>query len=503
MKRFRVAAPPATVTPRSLRFASVLDAALPVSFLKGLIVGLVSLSPFWLNGEVFQFVDGAFVDQDWESSIVEDTGPGPTHFTSENDSVPSRAGGVRRITHTWSGPGAIRVAHVHGLSIFDPSRDGAVEAVSFDFEVLLINGGSSGGVAFSGLLRQSGTDYRTVGTLTSPDPDEWRPIRLQDLGAQDFLRLGDSGSEFPDFSEGAAPIALGFLSSNGRSFAGNTRTESLINNWRATVNGSDKAVTFDDFEFGPVRWESVKTRETGPDGARFEVNVEPSGGLDGAFRRVRHIWSGPGAIGVTHFREGHGYAPARDGRIETLTYGFDLRLLPDAEGRLVAYWPALRQEGDVFVAPSQLTGTIAAGWRPLRWESLRATDFRLLDGEEGTIPDFSSDAEPLTFGVYSSNGRSTAGTSETSVGMDNWSLVIRSASTTPELTVGRVRLVEDRLVADLGPAGLPVAIYRSLESPLSSTASFYSEVVAGPETVIEASLPESKAYYFFRVGSLP
>ena len=83
---------------------SVDQVGVPVAILVSLLLLAGMAFPTVAKGEPIVFFDRDFVDHVWESSIVEDTGPGPTTFTSESDSVPARAGGVRRITHTWSGP---------------------------------------------------------------------------------------------------------------------------------------------------------------------------------------------------------------------------------------------------------------------------------------------------------------------------------------------------------------------------------------------------------------
>lgn len=187
-----------------------------------------------------QFSDSIFNNADWQTEMVT-SGNGGTVSAIQSHAA-GNVGSFREITNTvYKSSGSVK-SNVLGLhwqagAIYDPHTQGAIVAIHYSEDAILIQGfgeGQAGGLA----LRQNQQVYLPVSRLITPE-FAWTSKELHDLQAQDFVLIGTT-DQHPDFSATGAPIQFGF-------FRANTTTNdeysitSGIDNWFVSINPAANA----------------------------------------------------------------------------------------------------------------------------------------------------------------------------------------------------------------------------------------------------------------------
>lgn len=182
-----------------------------------------------------QFFDSTFNDTDWQSETVT-SGKGGTVAVQQKDAM-GDVGSFRAITNTVHSASQGVNSNIMGLhwrigATYDPQAQGAISAIDYAEDAILIQGFGEGQAA--GLtLRQNQQVYLPVSRLITPEPS-WTHKKLADLQAQDFVAIGTT-DQHPDFSASGAPIQFGF-------FRANTTTNSEyaitsgIDNWSVSIH---------------------------------------------------------------------------------------------------------------------------------------------------------------------------------------------------------------------------------------------------------------------------
>lgn len=186
-----------------------------------------------------QFLDSTFNNTDWQSETIT-SGKGGTVAVQQRDAR-GEVGSFQEITNTVHQASKGVNSDVLGLhwrvgAIYDPQAQGAITAIDYSEDAILIYGfgqGQAAGLALS----QNQQIYLPVSRLITPEPS-WTHKELNDLQAQDFVAMGTT-DQHPDFSATGAPIQFGF-------FRANTTTNaqysiiSGIDNWSASINPAAK-----------------------------------------------------------------------------------------------------------------------------------------------------------------------------------------------------------------------------------------------------------------------
>ena len=172
------------------------------------------------RGAAPTFSDGSFADADWSHFLLyhEDTSAGNTG-TASFDSFQSLTGGdpgaFQQGSHTWT-PLEIRVGHLSGASVYDPSVSGAIVSVDFSrsLKVLAADPVLGGAMAGAGpLIEQDGQFFLSGAPAASLGAD-WSTTEsnLSEVNFRlviDTLDMeGEDPNVHPDFSETGAPSPL-------------------------------------------------------------------------------------------------------------------------------------------------------------------------------------------------------------------------------------------------------------------------------------------------------
>ncbi|MBM0745055.1 hypothetical protein JOY44_26415 (plasmid) [Phormidium sp. CLA17] len=187
-----------------------------------------------------QFLDSTFNDTGWQLEVIT-SGKGGTVAVQQRDAM-GEVGSFREITNTVNQASKGVNSNVLGLhwrvgATYDPQAQGAIAAINYSEEAILINGfgeGQAAGLA----LRQNQQIYLPTSRLITPETS-WTHKELNALQAQDFVAMGTT-NQHPDFSATGAPIQFGF-------FRANTTTNaqysiiSGIDNWSVSINPVAKA----------------------------------------------------------------------------------------------------------------------------------------------------------------------------------------------------------------------------------------------------------------------
>lgn len=185
--------------------------------------------------------DGTFVDGNWSLTKVRDTSanPGATLGQGTQQSSGGNPGEYRKVTHDWVGPGAVGFAHLFTSQAYNPADQGALDAVKYDFDMLIIDPSTSGTVHYAPLLAQGGRFFRASG-VTPTTQGVWLAQSFAGLTAASFSATDGTGA--PDFSAAGAPIQFGFYTANGTAGSGRSVTTSGIDNWKVTLTEASPAV---------------------------------------------------------------------------------------------------------------------------------------------------------------------------------------------------------------------------------------------------------------------
>jgi hypothetical protein len=139
--------------------------------------------------------------------------------------------------HTYP-QGAIQVAHLNNLAIYDPASQGAIASINYSYDLRHYDPPSNQAVAYSLLILQNGIYYAT--SVDNIFTDSWQQFPHTNVTASMFTRLSKKGPMNPDFSCSGKKIQFGFRSGNSNPNPTNTfstRT-SGIDNWSVTVNSA-------------------------------------------------------------------------------------------------------------------------------------------------------------------------------------------------------------------------------------------------------------------------
>ena len=188
------------------------------------------------QADLVNFSDGVFNNANWNASVISATGP-PAILITQQVATGGNPNEFRQILHNFGGPGSIITGHLLSGGIYDPGSQGAIADIDVAFDLMLINGGDSGAVAYGALLEQGGSFYSSGFFLTTlaPTINVWVSHSFPDLTATDFAKLAGAGAAQPDFSVSGGPIQFGYFASNGTGLARATTTQSGIDNWSVTV----------------------------------------------------------------------------------------------------------------------------------------------------------------------------------------------------------------------------------------------------------------------------
>lgn len=147
---------------------------------------------------------------DW-SAVAINTSGGFT-FGVSNPAAGGNGGAYRGISQaSTAGFAQGTVIHTHAVG-WDPSTQGAIDALDMGIDVNCFDGGTSGAVGFGLVVVQAGSVYFGP-TFTALTNSGWRT----DLHAAGLTQASfhNSLAATPDFSAAGGPIAFGFFSSNG------------------------------------------------------------------------------------------------------------------------------------------------------------------------------------------------------------------------------------------------------------------------------------------------
>jgi hypothetical protein len=145
------------------------------------------------------------------------------------------------------------------------------------------------------------------------------------------------------------------------------------------------------------------------------VEMRPTGGIPGGYRRMQHIFTNGGSIGVDHWYEGGTYTPSVDGAIQLINYRVS-RIQFDPPFATAAI-------GDVFIVEQNGVRY----WVPVdggtTFTNLTWMDADALALTQDTFSpaglDFSETGGEIRFGFARSNS-SNGATITTTHGIDNW-----------------------------------------------------------------------------------
>lgn len=199
-----------------------------------LIASILLLAAVAAPASAASYADGNFLDADWSASILAQSGP-PASFAAARFASGGNPDAYRRLSHTYGGFGDITTGHLFAPAVYDPAAQGALAEVDVAFDLLLLNGGASGTVAYGALLEQAGTFYRAGFVLSTA---AWTSYSLEGLTAASFAKVSGAGAATPDFSAAGAPITFGYYAANGTGLASQTSTLSGIDNWEVTVTAA-------------------------------------------------------------------------------------------------------------------------------------------------------------------------------------------------------------------------------------------------------------------------
>lgn len=187
---------------------------------------------------------------------------------------------------------------------------------------------------------------------------------------------------------------------------------------------------FFDGEFIDTDWSTFKIYDqtVGETGIVTALRV-PTGGPvdDGAYRSVRHQWTGPGSVTFAHVNASAVYDPSMQGPICRLDFACDLRAFAGPGGAF-GYLLLLQQNGSYYTGTYNLT--TLNEWVHFQNNGLTAAQFTKIGsfGTGGANPDFTFGG-PISFGFATSTGSGSSGPSNTVSGIDNWSVTVFPCAT--------------------------------------------------------------------------
>ncbi len=188
------------------------------------------------------------------------------------------------------------------------------------------------------------------------------------------------------------------------------------------------AGTISDQTFNSSDWSQLILFETGP-AAQLTTGQAPSGGIPGSYRTVSHSYGGPGSIISGHIFGSDDYNPAVDGALASVSFSYDANVFDAGDSNAVAFGALLLQGGSYYRAGFSVV--FPGGWQTLSFSNLSSSDFSLILGPGGALPDFSASGSAIQFGFWASNGTGIGQRTSTYSGIDNWQVTTVSAQPPP------------------------------------------------------------------------
>jgi hypothetical protein len=185
------------------------------------------------------FFDGTFANANWNNTkILDPSGTGS--FTAFQVASGGNPGAFQETILNFNPP-AIDVSHLNPTFTYDPSTQGAIASINFNYDSIEFSPLQGIEVVYSPLLFQNGTYY--TGVFDNVNQSVWTNFAHNGLTASDFVRdfdgltLPGSGPAIPDFSSTGGPIEFGFATGNtAPCFIPCSTTISGIDNLSFTLN---------------------------------------------------------------------------------------------------------------------------------------------------------------------------------------------------------------------------------------------------------------------------
>lgn len=199
------------------------------------------------------------------------------------------------------------------------------------------------------------------------------------------------------------------------------------------------AVTFSDEEFFPEDWTPVihiyddESPPPGPPQSAGNISREESGGTGGILDAYSHsfIFLEFGyRISTSGIYIAQTYDPGEQA-ISSLDYSFSVRHVDSSAGTETDAFPALLQDGRLFLGEISGSSFMGNTWQPKSWSALTANQFIAIDvvyTEEVIRPDFSAFGAPIQFGYSLTNRVTAPGTLSLKRGVDDWQADINLAA---------------------------------------------------------------------------
>jgi hypothetical protein len=188
------------------------------------------------------FSDAVFAESDWAALELIDTSTSDSFVITAGQRL---SGGnpdeYWRVVHTLNEAGPpgvkIRSGHVFQPGSYDPSTQGAVAGVQFDFEGFSLVGNTAGAVGYGALIEQDGMFFLS-GFGQTLDGAGFETFGGSVLSATDFAKVvGGTGVDTtmnPDFSAAGGVMKFGFFASNG-TFGTPSVNEGGVDNWSVEI----------------------------------------------------------------------------------------------------------------------------------------------------------------------------------------------------------------------------------------------------------------------------
>jgi len=187
------------------------------------------------------YSDSTFNTSNWTCNVLFPISTTGATATCSPNIIDGKLQPSRQTIHNWPTSGIsqtqIFVAHLEINSFYDPATQGAIGSLSYSYDARHYNPPAGQAVAYSVLIFQNGSYYRS--TVDSVLVDAWTNFS-RTLAAVDFTLVSGEGPKSPDFSCKGSRIQLGYMTTNSTPAGGgtglSTTRTSGIDNWKVTIN---------------------------------------------------------------------------------------------------------------------------------------------------------------------------------------------------------------------------------------------------------------------------
>jgi hypothetical protein len=192
-----------------------------------------------MPGVLYQ--DAEFQMSDWAvTAIANPALNGPTYAASRS-ATGGNPDAYRAVDlQVTQGPSAIRVFHTSLSSTYDPPAQGAIYTIDVALDCNRLSPSTISDASVSPAFEQGGRWFVPPRWITVCQPNYWARGAVLSLSADEFiLAAGPScgtNQACPDFSAGAMPMRLGFVSAAALPSGSASSAITLgIDNWKVTV----------------------------------------------------------------------------------------------------------------------------------------------------------------------------------------------------------------------------------------------------------------------------